>query len=303
MVMSVHSYQCECGWYGEWFTGGFRRKVSLVESVEKELIETENPVARSVWRSIYQQILKGEIVTEGVSYQSGLVICGECKSSHEQLAVYESDSGSCIHSILCRHCGNEAEVFQRPEIIACPSCKKRVKEGKALSSQQLFRRMLNQCDITFTDGSSEKVVFTVGKRATSYIKPINPVIPYSLVTVERMNSVVKGCELDLFGGLLTHSKALMVTSPESKFESELAVHLLNQLQSMNIEVTPIVTTPPEFEGRKRIKEAIGHIQELQKYAKQTIVLSGPAQEKQHGPSIELYKKHIPAQIKEIVTQW
>jgi uncharacterized CHY-type Zn-finger protein len=304
MVLSIHSYQCKCGWYGEWFTGGFRRKLTLVEGVEKELLEAENQVGRSVWRSIYQQILKGKILNEEASYQRGLVICKECKSSHEQLAVYETDSRSCIHPIVCRYCGNEAEIFHRPEIITCPSCNQRVNEGKRLSSQELYRRKLNQCDFTFSEGSSGKVVFAVGKRAISYIEPNLSVIPHSLVTVERIDSIGNGFDLDLFGEAQFNSKAMLITSPESsKFDSELAVLLLNQLQLMNIEVTPIVTTPPEFEGRKRIKEAISHIQELQKHAKKMIVLSGPAQEKQHGPSIDLYKQHIPAQIKEILTQW
>ncbi|MCM3763822.1 PD-(D/E)XK nuclease family protein [Neobacillus niacini] len=51
------TFPCDCGWSGEWVTGGFRKQKSLVEIVEDELVAAKQRKTREAWRTVYQKLL------------------------------------------------------------------------------------------------------------------------------------------------------------------------------------------------------------------------------------------------------
>jgi ribosomal protein S27E len=293
MVLNVFHFQCECGWNKQWVTGGFSRKKSLVEIVERQLLESENPKSKSVWRNIYQQILKEQLLPEQLIYKSGLAICFHCKSSNEQIALYDSSSGFLLHSLLCNQCGNDIFFYSQPEGIRCPSCQQMVCSGPPLSTEEKLKNMLNQCKITNQSGDLNDNLIAVGEKAASYSKDLE--LP--LITIEKHLKAQNN--LDFLNEIPLFKKMILLTSFDDEFEAELVMLLLHQFNREN-QLIPVVITPPSFEGKRRRKRIMDHITNLQKVSKNTILISGAALEKEYGPSIQIYDKYIPEQIKKVL---
>lgn len=301
MVMNVYHFQCECGWSGQWMTGGFRRKISLLESAEIQLIGAENTIAKSVWRRVYGQIIKGQLVEENVTAKVGMAVCFACKKSEEQFALYDSNNGEILHPLLCNHCGNKTVIFHTAESIACPCCQAIVKAGPQLPLQELLQKKLRQYKISMPSVVSDTAVIAVGRGSAAFMELIQEDIIYPLFTMVKEENHPQGD--DFFKKLEGVKKAILPANLEDDMEADLVKRLIEQFCLLDIEVVPIMITPPIFEGSRRMNRVMEHVKEIQKLAKQTILLSGAAIEKEFGPSIELYKKHIPTSIKDLLSNF
>ncbi|WP_066309459.1 hypothetical protein [Bacillus sp. FJAT-29814] len=290
------TFPCACGWCGEWVTGGLRKQRSLVEIVEDELIAAKHQNPRAAWRSVYQKLLLGQVVPEEVSCRSGMFFCFECKSGFEQLVVCNS-SGNPLHPMLCHECGSEGEFFPAPVEVPCPRCRQMVGEGKPLSTQEILNRMLSRCEITTVDKDRDKLLVVVGSRCQTYLEPILDDIHYSVLAVTSGENITH--PIDFWEKFASVEKVLLQTSPDTIEEAELALLLVQQLQAVNIEMIPIVITPPLFEGKRRTQWMMEHIQELQSFVKQVLIVSGAGLDKQYGP-LEVYRKHVPIKLRELL---
>ncbi|RFU69511.1 hypothetical protein D0469_09095 [Peribacillus saganii] len=266
---------------------------TLIERVEEQLLSAKNLQARSVWRELYQKILKEEIVE--AECRSGLTICFHCKNSHEQLALYDSDNGSVLHALLCNTCGREAVIYHAPETIPCPCCYTLVNAGPALSPELILQRKLAQCKVSMPTTLRETVLIAVGGQAISYLEPIKRDLPFSIVAIEKAKN-----PRDHYQCMRNVKKVFLQTSFEHDFEAELAILLVQQLRLMEVEVVTLIITPPIFEGHRRLGKVMEYVKELQKFSKETILLSGAALEKDFGSSVDLYKEHIPAHLRDIL---
>jgi hypothetical protein len=293
MVLNVFHFQCECGWNKQWVTGGFSRKKTLVEIVEKQLLESENQKSKSIWRTIYQQVLKEQLIPEQIIYKNGLASCFHCKSCNEQIALFDSSSGSLLHSLLCNQCGNDIFFYSQPEMIRCPSCRQMVRSGPSLSAKEKLKNMMNLCKITNQSDDLNYKLLAIGEKVASYSKGFG----FPVVTIEKH---VKGeNNLDFLNDFPLYERVILLTDLEDEFEAELVMLLLDQF-SRETQLIPVIVTPPTFEGKRRMKRLMDHLTNLQKVSKNTILISGAALEKECGPLIKLYDQYIPEQIKKVL---
>ncbi|MBU8915119.1 hypothetical protein BGM25_03545 [Bacillus sp. FJAT-29953] len=289
MLITRYDYRCGCGWNGEWVSGGTSRERTLLEKVEHQLLAANHQNTKAVWRQLYQSIIMGEITAEQVKTRSGFLVCCRCQSGFEQLTFHDSVHNQPLHSFLCKDCGNPGEIRFQPDWVPCPVCSRPVAKGQPLSSRELLVQMLGRCKVTLAGGHSEEMFISIGNR--NHLQPIFNNSPFSSVFLEKGDC---GGE-NLLERLATCTKAVLHTGFDSQFESNLALELLKETRLLGVDVVTIMATPPFFEGRKRLDLAFATIKELQAYS-HTILVSGSALEKQYGPSVELYRKHIPNEI-------
>ncbi|WP_078549747.1 hypothetical protein [Litchfieldia alkalitelluris] len=292
-MLVVYSYHCECSWSKEYVTGGFRRPVPLVERVETQLLEARDKKTKAVWRSMYQQIIKEEIVSEEIRVQTGFISCLRCKSSKDQMVLRNAKNGVLLHPILCHQCGSEGHFCVPPETSTCPNSQRTVASGKGISTQDQLKQMLEYCEITLSDQFSDPFVILIGDRAIQYSVPHLKGIPHLKIQEGKSSSIHVMESFDKVSRVYIH------TYFDNPFISKLVLLMMKQFFTMNIEVVPIIATPATFEGRRRAETVMNSVKDLQLYSARTILLSGGIQKK-FDTIMALYEEYIPSQLKEII---
>lgn len=292
MIVRKFPYYCACGWHTDWTSAGSGITESLFEKVEQQLTVAKNPRAKSFWREMYRSALLGKI---NAQHQRGLVVCSTCKSAEEQLAFYDKKTGSLLHPILCNCCGEEAIMYGENEPIGCPACQKSVAPGASSTTKELLERLLRNYKITLPETVFEnQLVVAIGSQAMSNLTDSG----FPAATLEEKEKTDdNNLNMTLFSGV---TRVVLHCDFENPIDGELSLLLLKILQVGNIETVVVAVAPPIFEGRKRIEGLMENVKQLQPVANQTIIVSGLVLEKQYGPSIQLYRKHIPQEVQKAI---
>ncbi|MGE6487425.1 hypothetical protein ACQKE5_03920 [Paenisporosarcina sp. NPDC076898] len=292
VVIREYSYQCECGWNGQWVSGGFRVQIPLLDKIEQQLLEAVHPTAKAAWRKLYRNILREELPCAHITSQSGFLVCRHCKHGYNQEDYYDSKTGDYLHPLICSHCGDSATILYRPQQIPCPACQALLEGKSEVSSDEFLKIILRTSKIQFIDHQSDELLILVGEKAK-----MNVVDSVSNLLIEQKEPLY--AQEDGFALLQVLSKAKKVilhTNFDDPYESKLSFLLAKHIRSLNCEVVSIVTTPPIFEGRKRMESIMQQIMKLQSYSNRTILVSGSALERKFGTTIDLYNEHMPKQV-------
>jgi uncharacterized CHY-type Zn-finger protein len=297
-LLQIYPFQCECGWQSDYITGGFRRVISLAERVENQLAGATHSNVKAIWRDIYKKIIREEISPSVIKVREGYISCFHCKNSHSnQIALYDS-SDQLIHPILCYQCGKEGHFSPPSGPTVCPFCTCMVTTGEVFSTQEQIHRLLQSCQVTLPTLTSGPLIIVIGERSNKYLRPFLDNIPFiSIQEGERVNE-----DMDIINFLSTRKRIFLHTSFETPLVTRLTLLFVKQLLTMDIEVIPIIATPPPFDGNRRTVRVGGYIQELQSYCNQTVLVSSSIRKK-FNPVMELFEQHIPGQIIEVINRY
>lgn len=305
MVLHSYFYQCDCGWNGQSMTGGFIKNIPVIELIENQLLTATHLEAKNAWRQLYQNVITGMFCEEELGVQDGVRICFHCQSLKDNKGIYHSVSKTNLQPTVCNKCGNTIQIFFQPKKIPCPSCQKIIEAGPLISSSNLLQSLLKNTRVEYFNGDSDVVLLVIGETASRNVHDIRERgVTSSSILIEKKRETYSSDKesISLLDNLSTVRKVILHTHFNQSFESYLALNLAKELCLMKVEFISVVTTPPIFEGRKRIEAVMEHIMKLQAYCTSTIIVSGAALEKAYGSTIHLYKKHIPFQVqKEIMT--
>lgn len=296
-MLQIYPYQCECGWNKEYITGGFRRVVSLTKYVENQLERALDSKAKAVWRDMYRGVIREEIVPDGIKVREGFVSCYHCKSSHNQIALHDS-SNQPIHPILCNQCGKEGHFCIPSEPTVCPMCNSTVLTGEVFSTEEQIRRLLQKCYLTLPEGTSEQLLIVIGDRSTRYLRPFLDNILFVSIEDGKQNDA----DVDLIHLLTNTKKVFLHTYFETPLVTNLTHLLAKHLFSMNIQLIPIIGTPPGFIGKRSQERVMGHIQALQSHCPQTVLVSSSIR-KEFDPVMELFEQHIPREVLQVIGRY
>lgn len=297
VVITEYSYQCECGWNGQWVSGGLRVQIPLLDKIEQHLLEAVHPKAKVAWRKLYRNMLREELQCANITSQSGFLVCRHCKHGYNQEDYYDSKTGDYLHPLICSLCGDSATILYHPQLIPCPACQTLLEGKSGVSPDEFLQNILRTSKIQFIDHQSDELLILVGEQAK-----MNDVESVSNLLIEdKKRKEQHDARDDVFAILEVLSKAKKVihyTNFADSFESRLSYLLAKHLRSLNCEVVSIVSTPPIFEGRKKMENIMQQIMKLQSYSDRLILVSGSAMERKYGPSIDLYKEHMPKQVRQ-----
>jgi uncharacterized CHY-type Zn-finger protein len=296
-VLQIYPYQCECGWNKEYITGGFRRVITLTKYVENQLDRAQDSKAKAIWREMYRGVIRDEIVPVNIKIREGFVSCYHCKSSHNQIALYDS-SKQPIHPILCNQCGKEGHFSSPSEPTVCPMCNSTVTTGEIFSTEEQISRLLQKCHLTLSEDTSEQLLIVIGDRSTKYLSPFLNNIPFLSIEDGKQNDV----GLDLTNLLTNTKKVFLHTYFETPLVTKLTHLLAKHLFSMNIELIPIVGTSPGFAGKRSTDRVMGYIQELQSYCPQTVLISSSIR-KEFDSVMDIFEQHIPREILQVIDRF
>jgi uncharacterized CHY-type Zn-finger protein len=297
-MLQIFPYQCECGWHSEYITGGFRRVIPLEVIVENQLVRATNSNAKAIWRDVYKKVIRGEVLPDDIKVREGYVSCFHCKNSHNnQIALYDS-SNQLIHPILCYQCGREGHFCSPAGPTVCPWCTSMVTTGDVFSTQEQIHRLIQSCQVTIPALPSDSLIIVIGERSNKYLRPFLNNIPFiSIQEGERGDG-----DMDVINILSTRKRVFLHTYFETPLVTRLTLLFVKQLLTMNIEVIPIIATPPPFDGKRRIVRVRGYIQEIQSYCNQTVLVSSSIRKK-FDSVMELFEHHIPSQIIEVINRY
>jgi hypothetical protein len=275
-------------------TGGFRRAVSLVDRIERQLINTNHLTARAVWSELYRKAIREEIHEGEVRAQEGYLSCSYCQTSNIQTIILNSSSQH-VHPVLCHHCGREGNFCTASGPTTCPICDSAVETGERFSEEEQLRRLLRRCQIIIPTLLSDSPILILGKRANQHLAP--HLKEDSFITI--LDGPAENTGQDLLSVLSESKKIFLHTYFESALTTNVTLLVAKYLFSLNLDVVPIVRTPPTIEGRGSIQKVMSIIQELQFYFPQTILVSGSILTR-FPDWKDLHDKHIPAQILEAI---
>jgi hypothetical protein len=297
-VLQIYPYQCECGWHSEYITGGFRRVIPLAERVENQLARATHSNAKAIWRDIYKRVIREELSPDSTKVLEGYIGCSHCKNSHNnQIALYDS-SDQLMHPILCYQCGTEGHFSPPSGPTVCPFCISTVATGEVFSTKEQIHRLLQSCQVTLPTLPSDPLIIVIGERSNKYLWPFLDNIPFiSIQEGERGDE-----DIDVINILSTRKRVFLHTYFETPLDSRLTLLFVKQMLTMNIEVIPIIATPPPFDGKRRTERVGSYIQELQSYCNQTVLVSTSIRKK-FDSLMELFEQHVPSQIIEVLNRY
>jgi hypothetical protein len=298
MALTINYFQCDCGWHDEWVAFISKRKSTIYQKLEKQLQLATNPHALNEWRSVYHRFVKGEFLEDDVDCRKGLATCTRCKRSADQMVIYNKNTDNPIHAILCNNCGKDVQVFHNPTQLLCPRCKQIVEKRETpRNPEDLLNAFLLRCNMEIRGDHSKKLVLAVGTRASKNIAECDACV----VTIKRQNRANKAA-INLKELLHQHKPVIFHPSIDSEFQGQLSLLLIIMLNEWKINFSTVLLIPPFFEGKETIDRVSEYLMRMQSYCDQFTVISGEQLKEKHGSGVELYERHIPNKMKDIIEE-